>query len=97
MIEENNFTLEEIKRCIVTDRVIKNAENCRTIGINNHAFWVDGDLRYNRANVWYYSDDFDELLRENNIDIKNESNVKKLFCKEKENLKHLSWKIVGYY
>jgi hypothetical protein len=97
MIEENNYKVDTIVRRMLINRVSENAKYCRTIGINKCAFWINDDLKYNRANVWYYSDDFDELIRNKNIDVNNSDAVRKLFYEEKDNLKHLSWKVVGYY
>ena len=95
MIEENNYKLEEIVNKIKLNRI--RADKCRAVGINKWGFWIDCDLRRDRANVWYYSNDFDELIRKQNIDINDVSAIQKVFYSEKDNLKHLSWGIVGYY
>lgn len=76
----------------------------RIIKVNRYGFSLNQDLQSFRCNLIYYSKDFDELL-EKKYNIKYDEqdvyrdnrNILTIFLKEKDNLKHLSWKIDGYY
>lgn len=78
----------------------------RIIRINNISFFINDDLQEFRCNLIYYSKDFEELLKNKyNITIDEQDvyrgnknrEILNIFHKEKDNLKHLSWKIDGYY
>jgi len=71
----------------------------RIVGINEHYFYINCDERPSRVNTHYYSKDFPEVLKkykETNINL-TIYDIRKIFIKEKDNLKHLSWKVIGYF
>lgn len=71
----------------------------RIVGINEYSFYINCDERPSRVNTRYYSKDFPEVLEKykekNNSPTLND--IYKIFIKEKDNLKHLSWKVIGYF
>ncbi len=69
----------------------------RIVNINKHYFRLNEDYREQRANYGYYSYQFEKLLKDNNINTKDEFNVYKFFIKEKDNLSDLSWILKDYY
>ena len=69
----------------------------RLIRINNYCIPFDDDERPDRENYSCYSYQFERLLKNNNIDTKNSSEICRYFYKEKDNLTDLSWLIEGYY
>ncbi len=79
----------------------KYVESFRPISINQYGFFIDDNMVDFRVNVRYFSNDFEEVLqkyRKNREQNKLSSDeIRSIFNKEKDNLKHLSWKVDGFY
>jgi len=80
----------------------------RIIGINEYSLPYDDDERFDRQNLWYFSDDFEIILNnylanktekstEITKNIINPYEITKLFNDNKNNLIDLSWIIVDYF
>ncbi len=75
-------------------------EKSRPISINQYGFFINEDMNEHRVNVRYYSNDFEEVLnkyRSETNSILSIDRIQSIFNKEKDNLKHLSWRVDGYY
>lgn len=73
---------------------INDIEVWRTIGINEYSFRYHDNERFKRANIWYWSNQFEEMI--NKLDIKN-NDIEIIFYKNKDKLNDLSWIVTGYY
>ena len=73
----------------------------RTVGVNQYKFRCNESFNPCRANTHYYSNDFEEVLKkyitESGKNTISSDEILGIFLKEKDNLKHLSFKTVGYY
>lgn len=87
-----------IKSLVVSDMYFterNDTEVWRTIGINECSFRYDDSENCKRANIWYWSKQFEEMI--NKLEIKNNDDIELIFYKNKDNLNDLSWIVTGYY
>ena len=85
-----------IKSLVDSDMYFKernDIEVWRAIGINDYSFRYDDSEHFKRANIWYWSNQFEEMI--SNLDIKN-NDIEILFYKNKDKLNDLSWIVTGY-
>jgi hypothetical protein len=81
----------------------------RVIGINDHNFFITREINLSRINIRYYSEEFQNILKDSNIGCYKEINLpfekraEKYYKIEEKYEKHLdtlpdvTWKINGYY
>jgi hypothetical protein len=71
----------------------------RIIGINEYHFILEDCIRYNRCNLHYYSEQFNEILKRHNVKVKiySDSIIQDLFKQYKDSLTDLSWYNDGFY
>lgn len=67
----------------------------RPIGINEYSFRYDDSQHFQRANIWYWSNQFEEMISKNCM--KNNNDIEILFYKNKDKLTDLSWIVTGYH
>ena len=85
-----------IKSLVHSDMYFKernDIEVWRAIGINEYSFRYDDSENFKRANIWYWSNQFEEIISK--LDIKN-NDIEILFYKNKDKLNDLSWIVTGY-
>jgi hypothetical protein len=76
-------------------------EYFRDVGINKYSFIINDDDLSTRENLWYFSNEFEEIIKNykilNNIKNIQDREIESLFIKYKNELKDLESMIDGYY
>ena len=85
---------------------LNNISYSRTIGINDYAFMNDDNYIPDRENIWYFSNQFEEIIHKykqiNKLDEKeinklDEREIKKIFNENKDKLTDLAWIKCKYF